>query len=171
MATKCPYGCKHCRAIELGLDHRALTQAEQILLSGGLAEQPNGHRVVWSAETADAAAAVDVAQAARDEAYKTFTDLIAALNREGTRRGGRKSDHYQELEEAAREAKLQLEEAEERLREPRAAYYKLAQRDSRNHAIAEFQAGQEEQARAREESKKSSRKSGRKTLERLRGQE
>lgn len=169
MAAKCPHNCVRCRATELGLAGRALTQAEMILVHGGLAEKSNGHRVQWSVETADAAAALDVAQIERDDAYRTLCDVHASLQREGSRRGGRESERYQELAAAKHVALLELDEAEDRLCKLRSQYHELVHLDSRRRSEEEFRAGQEAQAKARKESAKDARKVGRKTLERLRG--
>ncbi|MGD0167639.1 MAG: hypothetical protein ABSC51_10215 [Gaiellaceae bacterium] len=168
MATRCPHKCSICRAIEAGLDHRPLSTDELISITGPLVEPSNGHGVIWSPETADAADALDVAYIDRDEVLKIFRDIAAALQNERGKRRGKPSDRLSELQEAMKVAGLELNEAEGRLEEARVAYYKLARRDSQVHLASELQADQEAQARVRREQAKHSRKSGRATLERLR---
>jgi hypothetical protein len=178
MATRCPHKCSICRAIEVGLDHRPLTSDELLQITGPLVEPSNGHGVIWSPETADAADALDVAYLERDAALEAFREVAEALRRETADspltittkydRPTRRSSHRAELEEALKGAGLELNEAEGRLEEARVAYYKLARRDSQVHLAAELQADQEAQARVRREQAKHSRKSGRATLERLR---
>jgi hypothetical protein len=154
----CPHGCVRCRAIEMGLSGRGLTQEELIAVGGGLVEPSQEGRVEWSAETAEAALSVEVGEVAYEKATQAQGDVLRKL---AAARSGQERDR---LEEALRFAQDDREEAGTALSVARTRYHSLAQRDSQLHAQAVYQANQAAQAQAREEARKARRSSGRRML-------
>ena len=157
-SERCPYGCARCRAHEMGLGGRGLTQEELIAVGGGLIEQSRDDRVQWSAETAEAALAVELAEIAYENAKENYGDVLRkkAASDDTLKR--------EQLDEAAGVLRADLDDVGDDLSAARSRYYSLAQRDSRLHWVAIYEADQAAQAKAREEAKKARASGGRRVL-------
>jgi len=150
----CPHACGTCRAIEAGLAGRPLAPDEFIIVSGGLVEQSREGRVEWSQETVDAQLAADVAQVAYESASRSWVEVDGLISSEEAKfrhfEGGERVMRKHEVEEAARVARADLEEAKKRLSACRARYHELAASESWRHGQALYAADQAQQEATRD---------------------
>lgn len=158
MAT-CPHNCRRCRAIELGFAGRPLTQEEWIEVQGGVIvpePEPNG----WAPDTAEAALAVDVAQFAFEEVQREWLDAYREYESAGPKDRSR-------LGAAVAAARIEVDEAGERLLAARVTHQRLVERDQHAHRLERGALMAAEVERQRKEEQRARLKAGRSTLRAL----
>ena len=137
-ATRCGHGCAHCLAIEAGLAGKPLTPGEFLDLHGpDLVEPAREVRAEWSAETGEAALAVEVAEIAYEDARLAYREILERArkatdelrNADPDRRHARE----QEIASAVAAAQAEFQQEEARLRESRRRHRRLAGADSEAH--------------------------------------
>lgn len=131
--AECPHGCVRCRLIEAGLGGQPLTPRQ--FLDHFEIIEPTSERAPLAEDTLEAAAAVELARIAYDEAHRAVGEIIS----EGNPRAADYGDALGALTADRSEAGARLQSA-------RNLYHALAMRDQEAFRLARQAAEQRERA-------------------------